>query len=52
MNTYPITHDEKGQELNIIREIREKYYHQQVIHPKQQQQKRLTNNSQEIPNSK
>jgi hypothetical protein len=36
MNTYPITHEDKDQELKIMWEILENNdYHQQVIHPKQ-----------------
>jgi hypothetical protein len=36
MNTYPITHEEKDQELKTTQEIlRNSYWHQQIICPKQ-----------------
>jgi hypothetical protein len=35
MNTYSITHEEKGQELKAIQETLKKIdYHHQIIHPK------------------
>jgi hypothetical protein len=48
MNTYPVTHEKKDQELKTIWEI---HYHKWIIHPKQKHNL-STNNSQGIQKSK